>query len=43
MKRAAMSPADEAWYYRLKRGRYRRRTDVPIEKPVKGKRRWLHK
>jgi hypothetical protein len=39
MKRAMMSPADTAWYYRLKKGKYRRRTDVPIGKPVKGKRR----
>jgi hypothetical protein len=39
MKRAMMSPADTAWYYRHKKGQYRRRTDVPIGKPVKGKRR----
>jgi hypothetical protein len=39
MKRAMMSLADGAWYYRPKRGKYRRRTDVPIGKPVKGKRR----
>jgi hypothetical protein len=38
-----MSPGDEAWYYRAKRGRYRRRTDAPIGKPVKGKRRRQHK
>jgi hypothetical protein len=37
MKRAMMSPADAAWYYRHKRGKYRRRTDTPISKPVKGK------
>jgi hypothetical protein len=35
----AMTPADFAWYYRHKRGRYRHRTDVPIAKPRKGKRR----
>jgi hypothetical protein len=39
MKRAMMSPGDEAWYYRAKPGKYRRRTDGRISKPVKGKRR----
>jgi hypothetical protein len=33
MKRAMMSPSDEAWCYRPKRGKYRSRTDVPIGKP----------
>jgi hypothetical protein len=32
-----MTPSDEAWYYKLKRGKYRHRTDVPIGKPVKRK------
>jgi len=39
MRKALMSAPDEAWYYRLKRGKYRRRTDVRIGKPQKGKRR----
>jgi hypothetical protein len=33
MKRALMAPHDLAWYYRPKRGKYRRRTDVPATKP----------
>jgi hypothetical protein len=37
MKKAAMAPSDEAWYYKLKRGKYRHR--MPIGKPVKRKRR----
>jgi hypothetical protein len=28
-----MAPHDLAWYYRPKRGKYRRRTDVPATKP----------
>ena len=39
MRKAVMSAPDEAWYYRPKRGKYRRRTDVRIGKPLKGKRR----
>jgi hypothetical protein len=42
MKKAVMTPSDEAWYYRHKKGKYRRRTDVRIGKPVKGKRRKVH-
>ena len=38
MKRALMMPSDIARYNRARKGRYRRRTDVPIGKPVKGKR-----
>jgi hypothetical protein len=38
MKRALMSSADTAWYYRHRKGKYRRRTDVPISKARKGKR-----
>jgi len=37
MKRALMSAPDAAWCYRPKKGKYRRRTDVPISKPAKGK------
>ena len=39
MKHALMAPHDIAWYYRPKHGKYRRRTDVRIGKPRKGKRR----
>ena len=39
VRKATRSASDEAWYYRLKRGKYRRRTDVRIGKPRKGKRR----
>jgi hypothetical protein len=39
MKHALMAPHDLAWYYRPKRGKYRRRTDVPAAKPKKGSRR----
>jgi hypothetical protein len=39
MRKALMSAPDEAWYYRHKKGKYRRRTDVRIGKPLKGKRR----
>jgi hypothetical protein len=39
MKHAMMSPADKACHYRHRKGKYRRRTDVPISKPTKGKRR----
>jgi len=36
--RAVMSPPDTAWYDRPKKGRHhRRRTDVPIGKPKRGK------
>jgi hypothetical protein len=38
MKHALMAPHDLAWYYRPKRGKYRRRTDVPATKPKKGDR-----
>jgi hypothetical protein len=38
MRKALMSAPDEAWYYRPKRGKYRRRTNVRIGKPRKGKR-----
>jgi hypothetical protein len=42
MRRANMSAADGAWHYRPKKGKYRRRTDVRIGKPVKGKhRKWM--
>jgi hypothetical protein len=37
-----LSPAFGARIHRPKRGEYRRRTDVPVGKPVKGKRRKLH-
>jgi len=37
MKRAMMSPPDTAWYYRAKKGKYRRRTDGPIGKPKRDK------
>ena len=37
MRRAAMSAADLSSFYRCKKGKYRRRTDVPIAKPAKGK------
>ena len=40
MRKPASAPTDVATsYYRTKKGKYRRRTDVPISKPVKGKRR----
>jgi hypothetical protein len=39
MKHALMAPHDLAWYYRPKRGKYRRRTEVPATKPKKGNRR----
>ena len=35
MRHALMAPHDVAWYYRPKRGKYRRRTDVPATKPKK--------
>jgi hypothetical protein len=37
MRRATMAALDHAHFYRPKKGKYRRRTDVPIAKPVKGK------
>jgi hypothetical protein len=36
MRRAVMSAADLAWFYRPKKGKYRRRTPVPAAKLVKG-------
>jgi putative SOS response-associated peptidase YedK len=41
MRRANMSAADTAWFYRAKKGKYRRRSPVPATKLVKGKyRKW---
>jgi hypothetical protein len=41
MRRANMSAADTAWFYRHKKGKYRRRLPVPATKAVKGRyRRW---
>jgi hypothetical protein len=41
MRRAVMSAADLAWFYRHKKGKYRRPTPVPATKPAKGKyRKW---
>jgi hypothetical protein len=37
MRRATMATSDLSNFYRPKKGKYRRRTDVPIAKPVKGK------
>jgi hypothetical protein len=37
MRRARMAASDLSNFYRLKKGKYRRRTDVRIGKPVKGK------
>jgi hypothetical protein len=37
MRRATMAASDLSNLYRLKKGKYSRRTDVPIAKPVKGK------
>jgi hypothetical protein len=37
MRRATMAASHLASFYRPKKGKYRRRTDVPIAKPVKGK------
>jgi hypothetical protein len=37
MRRATMAASDLSNFYRLKKGKYRRRTVVPIAKPVKGK------
>jgi hypothetical protein len=39
LRHALMAPHDLAWYYRPKRAKYRRRTDVPATKPKKGNRR----
>jgi hypothetical protein len=39
MRHALMAPHDLAWYYRPKRGKYRRRTDAPATKPKRGNRR----
>jgi hypothetical protein len=39
MIKAMKSSVNEAWSHRLKKGKYRRRTDVRIGKPRKGKRR----
>ena len=35
MRRATMSAADTAWFYRPKKGKYRRRSPVPATKAVK--------
>jgi hypothetical protein len=41
MRRANMSAADTAWFYRPKKGKYRRRSPVPATKLVKGRyKRW---
>jgi hypothetical protein len=37
MRRANMSAVDTAWFYRLKKGKYRRCSPVPATKPVKAK------
>lgn len=37
MRRATMAASDHSVFYRPKKGRYRRRTDVRIGKPIKGK------
>lgn len=39
MKRALMVPHDQDCYNPRRKGKYRRRTDVRIGKPLKGKRR----
>jgi len=42
MRRATMAAADRSTFYRPKKGKYRRRTDVRIGKPVKGKhKKWM--
>jgi len=42
MRRATMAAADRSNFYRPKKGKYRRRTDVRIGKPVKGKhKKWM--
>jgi hypothetical protein len=41
MKKAMMAPSHEACHNKPRKGKYRRRTDVPISKQAKGKyRRW---
>jgi hypothetical protein len=41
MRKAVMSAADLACFYRPKKGKYRRRTPVPATRLVKGKyRKW---
>jgi hypothetical protein len=41
MRKANMSAADTAWFYRAKKGIYRRRSPVPATKAVKGQyRKW---
>jgi hypothetical protein len=37
MRRATMAASHLASFYRPKKGEYRRRTPVPVVKPVKGK------
>jgi hypothetical protein len=40
MRHATMSASYTAWFYRYKKGKYRRRTDVRMSrnsKPIKGK------
>jgi hypothetical protein len=37
MRRATMATYDLSNFYRPKKGKYRRRTDVPIAELVKGK------
>jgi len=42
MRRATMAASDRSTFYRPKKGKYRRRTDVRIGKPIKGKyRKWM--
>jgi hypothetical protein len=42
MRKAPMAASDLSNFYRPKKGKYRRRTDVPIAKPVKGKhKKWM--
>jgi hypothetical protein len=41
MRKANMSAVDTAWFYRAKKGKYRRRSPVPATKAVKGQyRKW---
>jgi hypothetical protein len=37
MRRATMAASDLSTFYRPRKGKYRRRTDVPIAKSLKGK------
>jgi hypothetical protein len=42
MRRARTATSDLSTFYRPKKGKYRRRTDVRIGKPVKGKhKKWM--